>query len=58
MIAFTRSKRGYRLNHKGTWYTLTGYYNTGYWQGTSPEGVVEWVKNGLQCTNYDYRGNI
>lgn len=53
MIAFTRSKRGYKLNHKGVWYTLTGYYHTGYWQ-VSDNNKVEWIKNSLRCAGADY----
>lgn len=57
-IAFTRSRRGYKLNHKGEWLELTGYYNSGYWQGINQNNTIKWVKNGLKCISPDYQVNI
>ena len=54
MIAYIKSRVGYHLNHKGVWYTLTGYFNGGYWQAISPTGAATWVKHDLSYGNPVY----
>jgi hypothetical protein len=44
MILYDKHRIGLKVNHKGVWVYLTGYYNQGYWQAQH-NGIVEWIKN-------------
>jgi len=45
MILYDKSRIGLKINHRGAWVYLTGYYNQGYWQAQSHGNSLEWIKN-------------
>jgi len=58
MIAYQKSRVGQRVNHKGLWLFLTGFYNNGYWQAQDHGQSLTWVKTAFIPVNPDYRGTI
>lgn len=44
-VSYVIARKGQKVNHKGKWLNLTGYYSGGYWQAQDGNNSLTWIKN-------------